>query len=145
MPRRSTRDTPRRRIEAECTRRGKVQVVEGCVTLLDGGTVDPALLRALAGQAADPFLQQGGREDEYWLRVWGARGLLWAWDDLALMALQRATRDDAWRVREMAAKVVARNLLGDAVPDVAKLVDDPVPRVRTAASRALVCCADAGL
>ena len=38
----------------------------------------------------------------------------------------------------MAAKVVARNLLGDALPAVAELGDDSVPRVRRAAERALV-------
>jgi len=42
----------------------------------------------------------------------------------------RAARDDAWRVREMAAKVVARHLLGDLMSNVANLRSDPVARVR---------------
>ena len=75
--------------------------------------------------------------NQYWLRVWGARGLLWNWDPRAVDPIRTALGDDAWRVREMAAKVVARHLVDDVQPDVAALVDDPVPRVRAAASRAL--------
>jgi HEAT repeat protein len=48
-----------------------------------------------------------------------------------------ALADEAWRVREMAAKVVARRRLGDALTAVAALQQDPVPRVRAAAARAL--------
>jgi len=65
----------------------------------------------------------------YWLRVWGARGLLWAWDDAAAPATIAALDDDAWRVREMAAKVVGRHLVDDAIPALEQLRDDPVPRV----------------
>lgn len=75
---------------------------------------------------------------EYWLRVWAARGLLWAWDDLAFPCLAHALDDDAWRVREMALKVVARHKLDEALTAVVDLQDDPVPRVRSAAARALV-------
>jgi len=49
-----------------------------------------------------------------------------------------ALNDDAWRVREMALRVVARHRLDDALTTVADLQEDPVPRVRAAASRALV-------
>mgnify|MGYP006137620203 CR=1 FL=1 len=49
----------------------------------------------------------------YWLRVWATRGLLWAWDDIALETVGAALDDDAWRVREMAVKVVARHRLED--------------------------------
>jgi HEAT repeat protein len=73
----------------------------------------------------------------YWLRVWGARGLLWNWDARATDAVRRALSDEAWRVREMAAKLVARHVIDEAQPDVVELVHDPVPRVRAAASRAL--------
>jgi HEAT repeat protein len=73
----------------------------------------------------------------YWLRVWGARGLLWNWDARAVASIRAALGDEAWRVREMAAKVVARHLVDDLQPHVAQLIHDPVPRVRAAASRAL--------
>lgn len=136
--------TPRRSIEAECARRGRIAVVAGCVRLLAGGDADDALVLALAGPGARRVLA-GDRDDQrYWLRVWGARGLLWAWQDDALPTLRTALADDAWRVRELAAKVVARHLLGDLLPEVAALRDDPVPRVRAAAARAVVLLTGAG-
>jgi HEAT repeats len=52
--------------------------------------------------------------------------------------------DDHWRVREMACKVIARHHVGDALPAVAELQDDAVPRVRGAASRAVELLTDAG-
>ena len=67
----------------------------------------------------------------------GRRGLLWAWDDAALPELQLALDDEAWRIREMAFKVITRRLLGDFIPDAAAARNDPVPRVRQAAHRAL--------
>ncbi|MGH3877677.1 MAG: hypothetical protein ACRDSK_11655 [Actinophytocola sp.] len=133
-----TEPSPRERILAECTRRGRAAVVAGCVRLVEGGEADDGFVRVLAGRTAPWWF--ANREDEdlrYWLRVWGTRGLLWAWEDSALPALRAGLRDPAWRVREMAAKVVARNLLGDALADVAPLRDDPVRRVRDAATRAV--------
>jgi hypothetical protein len=125
--------TPRQSIEAECARRGTEAVVAGCVRLIGGGTVDAGLVAALAGPAAPRFLED--RPDRYWLRVWGLRGLLWAWDDSAAPAVQAGLADEAWRAREMAAKVVAKRLIGDALPAVERLRQDPVPRVRAAAER----------
>jgi hypothetical protein len=78
------------------------------------------------------------RADEMlWLRIWATRGLLWAWDGVAVDALRGALVDDAWRVREMAAKVVARHLVGDLLANVSELRDDPVARVRQASERAV--------
>jgi hypothetical protein len=118
-----------------------------------------------AGQVLDGF--EGGRSG-YWPRVWAARGLLHAWDDHAAEtdaatdaatdattdaatgetteeatgeatdAIIGALSDRAWRVREMAAKIVARHRVGPALDAVAALRDDPVPRVRVAAERAVV-------
>jgi hypothetical protein len=130
--------TPRDSIRAECDRRGERQVVEGCVSLLESRDADPALHLALAGPAAAAVLQgRAGGPEGYWPRVWAARGLLYAWDDLATPSVVRATEDPAWRVREMAAKVILRRRLEVAVPQVATLQRDPVPRVRRAAERAL--------
>ncbi len=130
--------TPRESIEAECRRRGPDAVVAGCRALLREQPVDPGLLQALGGPGAVKYLDGARHADTYWLRVWGARGLLWAWDDAALPELLAATADDAWRVREMAAKVVARHQVGDALDHVVALRDDAVPRVRHAAERAVV-------
>ncbi|MGH3645974.1 MAG: HEAT repeat domain-containing protein [Micromonosporaceae bacterium] len=130
--------TPRQSIEAECVRRGREGVVGGCARLILGDEADPELVLALAGPGARRVLDSGPRADlRYWLRVWGTRGLLWVWEDSATGALNAALNDPAWRVREMAAKVVARHLLGDALPVVAELRDDPVPRVREAAERTI--------
>jgi HEAT repeat protein len=129
---------PRERIDAECKRRGKDALVAGCIALLEGRETDGELLVALGGPPALWAVTGGAEGPRYWRRVWAARGLLWAWDDVAAPAVVAALRDDAWRVREMAAKVVARHRLGDALPVVVDLRDDPTPRVRAAAARAVV-------
>ncbi|MFN8169078.1 MAG: HEAT repeat domain-containing protein [Candidatus Nanopelagicales bacterium] len=129
--------TPRQRIEDEVARRGRAQVVAGCVELVRGGAVDDELLRVLGGDHAPGFAGTGRPQDEYWLRVWGARGLLWAADGTAQPAVREALTDEHWRVREMALKVVARHHWGELLGAVAPLVDDPVPRVRAAAARTL--------
>jgi hypothetical protein len=133
--------TPAQRIAAECARRGRDAFVAGCVALLDGrpGDVDDDLILALGGEHGRSVLDgwNGGRTG-YWPRVWAARGLLHAWDDAATDAITRAASDDAWRVRELAAKVIARHGVGDALDAVAALRGDEVPRVRAAAERAVV-------
>lgn len=136
--------TPRESIEAECARRGHRAVVAGCIDLLRGGDADPALILALGGPPAQWAVTSEVGGPGYWLRVWAARGLLWVWDDTAQSAVLDALNDDAWRVREMSAKVVARHQVGDALPIVADLRDDPVQRVRAAAHRAVVSVMAAG-
>lgn len=107
--------------------------------------MDEALLNALGGPAAQYVIdaREGGKAG-YWPRVWAARGLLHAWDDCAAPAIIHATTDDAWRVREMAAKVIARHRIGDALAAVAELRNDQVPRVRAAAERAIVILTGSG-
>jgi hypothetical protein len=130
---------PRDRIAAECVRRGRAEVVAGCVRLVRREETDVRLILVLGGPTAEHFLATGWRADSrYWPRVWGMRGLLWEWDDSAYPAVPVALRDEAWRVREMAAKVVARHRLGDALAEVAALREDPWHRVRAAAHRAVV-------
>jgi hypothetical protein len=129
---------PRESIELECAVRGKDAVVHGCIELLQGRSVDPELVLALGGPPASWVLTGEPSGPTYWLRVWALRGLLWAWDDVAQPSVQAALHDDQWRVREMALRVVARHRLDDALPAVAHLQEDPVARVRAAASRALV-------
>jgi hypothetical protein len=131
--------TPRQRIAAECERRGRLALVQGCVDLIEGRDVDDALVVALGGEHGEYVLSGGdGGRTGSWPRVWAARGLLHNWDDEATPAIVRATTDEAWRVREMAAKVIARHQVGEAFDAVAGLRDDPVPRVRAAAQRAVV-------
>jgi hypothetical protein len=139
--------TPRDRIEAERHRHGSARLTPACVALLGGrpDEVSDELIMLLGGEPARTVLdgQAGGRSG-YWPRVWGARGLLHAWDPAATAAIVGAAADEAWRVREMAAKVVARHRVGDALDAVAPLRDDPVERVRAAAARAVTALTAAG-
>ncbi len=95
----------------------------------------------LGGVHAEAVL--AGRDKPYWLRVWAARGLLWAYDDVAEAALITALSDEHWRVREMACKVVARHTVSAAFDAVSRRSADEVPRVRAAAARALSRLAEA--
>ena len=137
--------SPRQRIEAECARRGRVAFVRGCAEIILGQDGDTGLIVALGAGHAQHILDDGVPDDqEYWLRVWAARGLLWVWDDVGIDAIRQALGDPAWRVREMAAKVVARHQLGDLLPVVVVLRTDPVDRVRSAAQRAVAALTRAG-
>jgi hypothetical protein len=139
--------SPRLRIAAECSRHGSGPLVTACVALLDGrpDDVSDTMITVLGGDAARTVLDGGaGGRDGYWPRVWAARGLLHAWDPAAAGAVVDATHDEAWRVREMAAKVVARHQVGDALDAVAALRADAVPRVRAAAARAVTVLTAAG-
>lgn len=136
---------PRENVAAECARHGEPEVVARCIALIDGGDADDSFLIAISCGVARAVLdgREGGRTG-HWPRVWGTRALLYAWDAAAEPAVMRATSDAHWRVREMAAKVIARRLVGDGLDAVASMRDDPVPRVRAAAERALVRLTAAG-
>ena len=143
--------TPRQSVERECARRGEGEVAAACVVLLAGGEADRPFIFAIGGPAAESVLGPHPRRDQrYFLRVWAARALLYAWDDGAQDAVLTALADESWRVREMAAVkgdgVVggARRTLGDALPVVAGMSADPVPRVRAAAARATAILTAAG-
>jgi hypothetical protein len=128
--------TPRQSIERECAIRGRDRVIDGCIALLESSTadLDADLLLALAGPGAYRVLSGESRADkDLWIRVWALRGLLWVWDDRAADVLGPALADDAWRVREMALRVVRRNLVGRYRDMVAELRADPSPRVRATA------------
>jgi hypothetical protein len=142
--------TPRQRVAAECASGGRAALITGCVALLAGrpDDVDDGLITVLGGDAAAHVLDGGeGGRSGYWPRVWAARGLLHAWDERADQAAEAepvtdaiigALGDHAWRVREMAAKVVAAHRVGQALDAVAALRHDPIPRVRAAAERAVI-------
>ena len=137
--------TPRQSVEIECGRRGADEVIDGCVAMLRGGAVDDDFMLALGGPAGLNVIHDGpAQRHQYWRRVWGARGLLYAYDDRAADAIVAALGDEHWRVREMAARVIARHKIGAALPAVAELRADPVPRVRAAGERALMALTAAG-
>ena len=61
-----------------------------CVRLLTGGAADDELVLALGGAHARALLATEPLEtQDYWLRVWAARGLMWEWDDMATEASAR--------------------------------------------------------
>lgn len=109
-------------------------MVAGCVALLARQHTDDELVFAIGGPGARSVLDGS---QQYWLRVWAMRALLYVWEDTAGPAVLAGLADESWRVREMAAKVIARRQLGEALAALARLGDDPVVRVRTAAARAL--------
>jgi HEAT repeats len=126
------------RIDAECAAHGRDHVVDGCVAILQASGIDEDLVLVLGGEHGALVVAGGdGGLAGYWPRVWAARGLLHCWAPRAEPALQHALGDDAWRVREMAAKVVARHGVGACFDEVLGLRDDAVPRVREAALRAV--------
>ncbi len=138
---------PRLRVEAERAKGGAAPLAAGCVALLEGcpEEVSDDLITVLGGEPARYILDGGaGGRNGYWPRVWAARGLLHAWDSAATAAITGATSDEAWRVREMAAKVIARHRVGDAFDAVAALRAAPVQRVRAAAARAVSLLTAAG-
>ena len=137
--------SPRESVRGECQRRSEKAVVASCLDVLTGQNIDERLLHVLSGPAAEQVLDgRAGGAAGYWPRVWAARGLLYAWDESARTVIAGATSDEAWRVREMAAKVIARHRVGDAFDAVAALRADPVERVRAAASRAVTLLTAAG-
>jgi hypothetical protein len=137
--------TPRDSVLAACGRLGGAAVTDGCVALIHRGEADPDLVAALAGPTSVRYLDAPA-DQQYWLRVWGLRGLLWALgvdgapggdDPRVGGAVVVALGDGHWRVREMAAKVAARHRIDLAQPAVAQLLTDENERVRAAAARAL--------
>jgi hypothetical protein len=146
VPRKSVWElTPKQSIELECARRGRAEVVAGCIRLLRCQDVDDELVIALGGPMAQGLLDAGlPQVHRYWLRVWGARGLLHVYGDEAEASVIAALADQHWRVREMAAKVVARHQVGAALTAVAELRGDPVARVRVTAGRATMVLTAAG-
>ena len=135
---------PAERVAELVAQLGTDAVVQWCAGLLVGDTAydDPALpsLSWLGGPAAPWLLDQVEPQrsvNAYWVRVWAGRGLLHVYAPTAARHIVGALGDDAWRVREMVAKVVARWEVADAADDLVPLMRDEVTRVRAAAVRAL--------
>ena len=135
-----------------CDVLGARAVVAWCADLLSGEvTAQEALdvgppLTWLGGRAAVRYPALDAEQlavNAYWIRVWGARGLLHVWDDSAAPAIVTALSDEHWRVREKAAAVVATHEVAGATEAVGDLLTDDVPRVRVAAARALAVVGEA--
>lgn len=119
-------------------------VVDMCLALLEGNTrydLLPLPLAYLGGARAASALNRDPPArspwQQSWPRVWGARGLRYVWLPYAEAGVVAALRDPAWRVREMAAKVVGQRELASAADALVPLLSSATPRVQVAAIRAM--------
>ncbi|TQO19137.1 HEAT repeat protein [Rhodoglobus vestalii] len=122
------------RIAAASERHGEEVIVERAVSLIEGHNEGKEFLLIVGGEHAQGILD--GAPVLYWPELWGTRALLHAWNDSAVDAVLAALSNQAWRVREMATRVVATRRL-DAHEQLAALLADETPRVRAGAARAL--------
>lgn len=113
---------------------GERDVVDRAKALLAGLNAGDDFLLWVGGHHAQGILD--GAPPLYWPEVWGARALLTVWDDSAAEGVESGLTNQAWRVREMCARVVAARALPLAGILRTMLTDD-VPRVRAAAALAL--------
>ena len=122
------------RIAAASERHGEDTVVERAVSLIEGNNEGKEFLLVVGGEHAQGILD--GAPVLYWPELWGTRALLHAWNDSAADAVRTALSNQAWRVREMATRVVATRRV-EAHEQLVALLEDETPRVRAAAARAL--------
>ena len=123
-----------RRLAAAVERYGEAGVVERALSLLAGNNEGEDFLLFVGGEHAQGILD--GAPVLYWPELWGARALLYVWDDSAGPVVIDTLTNPAWRVREMGARVAAARELS-AASELADLLTDRVARVRVAAARAL--------
>jgi hypothetical protein len=136
-----SRPRPAEAVRAACARWGERDVALRCAAMLSGGAPDMDLLGYLSAAPSGVAPADGSWPS--WYPVWALRGLLYAWDPAADPAVVVALSSKVWRVREMAAKVSLAREIGSAGDVLAELVDDPVPRVRIAAARAVAAVGEA--
>ena len=127
-------DTPATRVGAAIASLGEAEVVERAIALLAGFNAGEDFLLVAGGEHAKGVLD--GAPPLYWPEVWGARVLLYAWNDTAADAVTAGLQNRAWRVREMCARVVGSRSL-PAASVLRELLTDEVARVRAAGARAL--------
>lgn len=122
------------RLRAAVAHYGEQVVEQKAIALLRGENAGKDFLLYAGGRHGLGILD--GAPALYWPELWGARALLYVWDDSATPHVMAGLKDRAWRVREMCLRVVLeRNL--PAVPELVRLTSDENARVRTAALRAL--------
>ena len=127
-------ESPGKRIEDAVALMGEREVAVRAASLLAGGNEGQEFLLWVGGRHAQGVLD--GAPPLYWPEVWGARALMYAWDDEAAPAVIRGLSDQAWRVREMCAKVCVTHQVA-SVDQLTPLLGDQNPRVRAAGLRAI--------
>jgi HEAT repeat protein len=120
---------------------GRDRFVEVCVDLLGGADRAAYVpeLRYLTGHtwADDDPVRDGAVWKDYWVRTWGARGLLHCWDDAATRPVVAGLADEHYRPAEMCLKVSAQYDVAGSGPGAALLTRHELPRVRANAARTL--------
>jgi hypothetical protein len=125
------------RIAHAVERYGEPRVVALATGLLQARNAGDDILLYLGGRHAQGVLD--GAPALYWPEVWGARAFMYVWgeeSDAAASAVLAGLGNQAWRVREMCAKVCAARAIGGP-ETLTVLLADEVARVRSAAARAL--------
>jgi len=122
------------RLAAAVARYGEDDVVARSIALMAGANAGEDFLLYVGGRHAQGLLD--GAPPLYWPELWGARALLHVWNPAAVTAVIAGLDNQAWRVREMCARVALARELHVATKMV-ELTTDDVPRVRAAAAHAL--------
>ncbi|TFC96005.1 MULTISPECIES: HEAT repeat domain-containing protein [Cryobacterium] len=122
------------RIHAAVVHYGEQVVIDNAVALLRAKNAGKDFLLYAGGRHALGILE--GAPALYWPELWGARALLYVWGETAAPYIVVGMNNQAWRVREMCAKVVLLRGL-EVAPKLVRLTTDEVPRVRAAALHAL--------
>jgi HEAT repeat protein len=139
----AVQETPRDRLARLAAHVGERRAAELCAEVLAAHDPhdNPEMVLFLGGAAGRSILEGGGWGPDYWTRVWGARGLLYVWDEAVSPVVLDGLGDGAWRVAEMCLKVSALREL-PAADDAVLLAGHDLPRVRAAAIRVLGACGD---
>jgi HEAT repeat protein len=134
------------RVAALAGRIGVERLVGVCTDLMSGASREEYVeeLRSLTGHAWQPGDEVFDPEvwRDFWLRTWGARGLLYVWEDSAAGAVVAGLDDPHWRPAEMCLKVSTRRELGAGGPAAVRLSVHELPRVRAQALRTLGAAGD---
>ncbi|MEQ1737849.1 MAG: HEAT repeat domain-containing protein [Rhodoglobus sp.] len=126
MPAEIPADLPiEQRIAAMVAQHGEAKVANRAVSLIAGNNEGEEFLIAVGGEHAQGILD--GAPVLYWPELWGTRALLYVWDDSAVAGVTAALHNQAWRVREMAARVAAARVL-DVAPVLTGLLSDETAR-----------------
>ncbi|TCC21339.1 HEAT repeat domain-containing protein [Kribbella sindirgiensis] len=139
------RESPRDVVRVACATYGEDVVVDWCVAFLTGeitgeaayGAELPKLVAITGSENPGGWKAPVDPVNYYWIRVWAARVFLYVWRDDVVDALQQVADDPAWRVREHIARITAQRELGQLVDALLPMLDHELPRVRTAAVRAI--------
>ncbi|MGA9746076.1 MAG: hypothetical protein WBQ50_01335, partial [Nocardioides sp.] len=123
------RESPRDRLARLEAVVGTREAALLCADLLASAdpTDHPQMLRWLGDASGRAILEGSPSWLPYWGNVWGARGLLYVWDDDATPAVLGGLGHEAWRVAEMCLKVSAHRDL-PAGDDAVRLARHELPR-----------------